>query len=264
MAGARTRKDVRELAMDIAGVADNRAIQGFNPVRFIDAFCCKAHELVQMELYRLEPTIFVRHDRFTYEANSMSVSFETKLDTAQYGRVHKIITLGYLMKNEDVSKDNLPTLMNPFSTGTRSAVSPIVTVGTDVLAGGAPTTMSGFTMNLYGQRTYEWRMQNNDCYIAPIPVQDLYIFAEWVPIQPFDADDALTLGGFVPQAEMLVVYKTAELFGKAKGFLEAAARAQVLYDEEMAQMPNKIQRRPVDMGYINFRHPDARVARRYW
>jgi hypothetical protein len=255
-----TLKQVREFALSIAGLTNTASIGGYDPNLMVNAMLREAHEAVQREVRKLDPQTFIRHDRFTYEANAVSVDAEAKFDTATYGRIDKIVALGQLAQDADVSVTNMPMFIQPYAGSNRGGVTPIVTIGVDT-SYGVPTGMSGRSFYSGGESWLGWRMQNKQLYLSPIPTADVYIHVEWVPVLRFDADTDLCLGGWVPEAEMLVVYDAALRLSLMRGLADGATKARTLYETTLPQVVAAVQKRPASQGFVNLTHPDTPVQR---
>lgn len=249
------RKDVREQAMDFVGLSDARSIGGFDPVRTANRCALDAHREVQMECMRIDPTLFVQRMRFTYEKDALRVDTDDKFGIATIGTIHKLVGLGTLKYDSEISNTNVLSPMIPFRIGPQ-ATGPMVAFSSGYV-NPATGAAIGWTGPAFAGIAYNYRLQNNWLYVSPIPTEDLIVYAEWYPLLVFGADDALVLGGNVPMAETMVVYKTAELIGKEKGFIEKGMVAQAMYEERRAKLPNFIEKRPANMGFVNFRHPDS-------
>ena len=249
-----TRLDIRQMAFDQIGLVDNRSMGGSDPVRIVDAILRRAHEKVQERILALEDTLFIRHDRFTYEANALSVNVNAKLDTAANGRLHKIIACGRLIADADPSLTNMPTLIQPYTTyGTGGG--PLIDAG--AYGGLLPATgaLVGYDLS--------FRLQNGSMWFSPVPQQDTYVYCEWVPILPFAADTDLCLGGQMECAEMAVMYEAAMGLALQKGpaFQDRFLLSKAGYDGEWVAVQDEVRRRPRDLGFLKSIHPDLRIAR---
>lgn len=254
-----TLKDIRETALDVAGLTDTKSIGGYDPVQRCQMFLRQAHEVVQREIRKLDPAMFVRDSRFTYPANALKVGLDAALDVATYGRIDKIRAVGLLQYDADPSVTNVPVPVNPYAGGRRGGVTPTLS-----FAAGSFSGPGGLTVQTFGGSQGSrmgWLMQNREMYLLPTPNADSYVYVEWVPVMPFDTDTALCLGGWMPEGELLVAYKAAALMATFRGLRDGVAKASALYDDGIEALAGAVQKRPADHGFMRLTHPDTHIQK---
>jgi len=241
------RKDCRELAMDMAGLQDNYAIGGRDPVRLLNLAVQTANQEVQALVMNLDPHLFIRRKRFTYPADTLRLNIDTALDTAANGSILKMRSIGVLSTDADPSVTNPVYPLDPF-------------VGAEQLGRGATVRVDGFTSPTGAPATITstgweyapragWRLVNNELEIHPVPSTAMYLYAEWVALQILNDDTDLVLGGMVAPAELLVVYRAAELFCTFTKRVQEMQLAHVAYASAAEKLGDLLQRRPDDLGY---------------
>lgn len=243
------RKQCRDRALDMCKVPDNYGIGGRDPVALVDMMLQTANQEVQSVIMNLDPALFIRRKRFTYPADTLRVNIDTSLDTASYGSVLKLKSIGILEEDAEPSVTNPVYLIDPYVDQIQRGYGARVVVDGFTSPSGAPATVTG--MDWSQAPRMGWRLVNNELELQPTPGQDTYLYAEWVALQILNDDTDLVLGGLVPAAEILVVYRAAELIAGYLGNVGLVQLAHVQYVSASEHLGDLLQRRPDDLGYMN-------------
>jgi len=206
-----------------------------------------AHRKVQSMIVAMRKSQFVHDSLFTYPANTVEMDLRPAgaLATATAGDILAIRDIGMRSLDEDVSVTNGVSLLTPYQTNaqTRGGNYPAV-----VLNGGAWGTEVQNRSGV-GGCSMSWGVRNrHSLFINPVPTADVYLIVYWTPLLKFAADDAIVLGGYLPPADDLVVYKTAEMYARALGYTDYAEQAQRSYDSLAVELPNFVDVMPSTAG----------------
>lgn len=234
------RGELITLASEIAGLSGNEAMRSSMKAQLAMA----AHRAVQIIVSKTARNTMIREDLFTYPAQAVTLDLKSVLPTNVTGTILNARMLGLRTRDEAVSFTNDVQWLDPYPTAMAGRASKVPLSTMD----GSGAWSDAVQQGAYGSRIW-WMIENGHTLrLNPIPSADQYVVFRWVPLMKFDADDCLVLGGYLPYAEDLVLYKTAEKFASAVDYKDYAMQARNAYDGHFAQLSDFADVMPAQKG----------------